>query len=466
MNEESEKHEVNHVQDKLNQLECLADTLSGSGSKPGKPTSSSSSASLTQGTSTSSTPTPFISTTSTSTPTKGLNCNEPTLDDSSSQDSLMNGDHGISGNTENGDRKPDANSIKMFVGQIPREWTEWSCKELLAEFGDIYSLHVLRDKKTGISRGCCFVTFYSRKSALDAQNALHNLRTLPGMHHPIQMKPADSENRKVKTRRPALVSPTYSNNLTAASWPIKSATATPITADTIITNPYVALVVAAAAAQQQQQQQQQQKVQQQQHQQQQQQQLAAAVATLALQQQLAVSNQDALSLTAATLASNPMLAALYGAPTNGAATTCLPSPTLNNNTGLAGISLVQPSFTSRSPTIQSLSSLTGGQSSPITGSTVNQSTKQMEGPEGSNLFIYHLPSDYTDVDLAQTFASFGNVISSKVFIDKNTNCSKGFGFVSFDNPISAQAAIQAMNGFQIGNKRLKVQLKKIRDKPY
>lgn len=111
------------------------------------------------------------------------------------------------------------------------------------------------------------------------------------MHHPIQMKPADSENRKVKTRRPTLVSPTYSTNLTAASWPIKSATATPITADTIITNPYVALVVAAAAAQQQQQQQQQQKVQQQQHQQQQQQQLAAAVATLALQQQLAVSNQ-------------------------------------------------------------------------------------------------------------------------------------------------------------------------------
>lgn len=69
MNEESEKYEVNHVQDKLNQLECLADTLSGSGSKPGKPISSSSSASLTQTTSTSSTSTPFISTTST--PTKG-----------------------------------------------------------------------------------------------------------------------------------------------------------------------------------------------------------------------------------------------------------------------------------------------------------------------------------------------------------------------------------------------------------
>ena len=42
------------------------------------------------------------------------------------------------------------------------------------------------------------------------------------------------------------------------------------------------------------------------------------------------------------------------------------------------------------------------------------------------------------------------------------------GFVSYDNPVSAQAAIQAMNGFQIGMKRLKVQLKRPKNdgKPY
>lgn len=76
---------------------------------------------------------------------------------------------------------PDADAIKMFVGQLPKSWNEDTAKNMFKKYGQIYSLNILRDKQTGDSKGCCFITYVTREAALSAQNDLHNVKILDGV---------------------------------------------------------------------------------------------------------------------------------------------------------------------------------------------------------------------------------------------------------------------------------------------
>merc|ERR1712087_773498 len=73
------------------------------------------------------------------------------------------------------------------------------------------------------------------------------------------------------------------------------------------------------------------------------------------------------------------------------------------------------------------------------------------GPPGCNLFVFHLPDDWTDDDLHEYFCPHGNIVSAKVMKEIGTGRSRGFGFVSYEDRISAATAIK---------KRLKVEFKK------
>ena len=57
------------------------------------------------------------------------------------------------GTSEPAQQNCESDSIKMFVGQIPRSWQEADLIQLFQDYGPIHSINILRDKKSGESRG-------------------------------------------------------------------------------------------------------------------------------------------------------------------------------------------------------------------------------------------------------------------------------------------------------------------------
>jgi cold-inducible RNA-binding protein len=72
------------------------------------------------------------------------------------------------------------------------------------------------------------------------------------------------------------------------------------------------------------------------------------------------------------------------------------------------------------------------------------------------IYVGNLSYNTTESDLRNLFTPFGNPSSVAVVMDRQTNQSKGFGFVEFDNDAEARAAISALNGKELGGRSLKV----------
>ncbi|XP_046713246.1 RNA-binding motif, single-stranded-interacting protein 1 isoform X2 [Silurus meridionalis] len=83
-------------------------------------------------------------------------------------------------------------------------------------------------------------------------------------------------------------------------------------------------------------------------------------------------------------------------------------------------------------------------------SSSNSSTTGWEQLSKTNLYIRGLPPSTTDHDLVKLCQPYGKIVSTKAILDKTTNKCKGYGFVDFDSPVSAQKAVAALksNGVQ------------------
>ncbi|XP_050007820.1 CUGBP Elav-like family member 6 isoform X14 [Alexandromys fortis] len=420
----------------------------------------------------------------------------------------------------------DHDAIKLFVGQIPRGLDEQDLKPLFEEFGRIYELTVLKDRLTGLHKGCAFLTYCARDSALKAQSALHEQKTLPGMSRPIQVKPAASEGRgedrklfvgmlgkqqgEEDVRRlfqpfghieecTVLRSPDGTSKGCAfvkfGSQGEAQAAIQGLHGSRTMTGASSSLVVKLADTDRE-------------RALRRMQQMAGQLGafhpaplplgacgayTTILQHQaalLAAAQGPGLGQVAAVAAQMQHVAAfsLVAAPLLPTAANASPGgggpgalPSLPAPMGVNGFGSLTPQtngqpgsdsiynnglspYPAQSPGVadplqqayagihQYAAAAYSSAYAPVSTAFPQQPSalpqQQREGPEGCNLFIYHLPQEFGDAELIQTFLPFG--------------------FVSFDNPTSAQTAIQAMNGFQIGMKRLKVQLKRPKDanRPY
>ncbi|OGI07040.1 MAG: RNA-binding protein [Candidatus Melainabacteria bacterium RIFCSPLOWO2_02_FULL_35_15] len=78
------------------------------------------------------------------------------------------------------------------------------------------------------------------------------------------------------------------------------------------------------------------------------------------------------------------------------------------------------------------------------------------------LFVGNLSFEVTDFDLEDLFKQYGEVVSAKVILDRDTSRSRGFGFVEMSSESSAQSSIDALNGTEVKGRAINVSIAKER----
>lgn len=75
---------------------------------------------------------------------------------------------------------------------------------------------------------------------------------------------------------------------------------------------------------------------------------------------------------------------------------------------------------------------------------------------GSNMYVGNISWNASEEDLTTLFGQYGTVKSAKIVTDRDTNRSKGFGFVEMSSPEEAETAISSVNGTEFQGRTIKV----------
>ena len=81
------------------------------------------------------------------------------------------------------------------------------------------------------------------------------------------------------------------------------------------------------------------------------------------------------------------------------------------------------------------------------------------------IFVAGLPYDLDDAELEEIFEKFGEVVSAKVALDKETGKSKGFAFIEMKNREDGLEAVEHLNDISLGKKPLVVKEAEERSAP-
>jgi len=76
------------------------------------------------------------------------------------------------------------------------------------------------------------------------------------------------------------------------------------------------------------------------------------------------------------------------------------------------------------------------------------------------IFVGNLSFQVTDFDLEDLFKQYGEVVSAKVILDRDTNRSRGFGFVEMNSESAVEAAIEALNGSEVKGRAINASVAK------